>query len=191
MFMRCTPLPATFVTRRGVTGAATEARERAHSALTRRKQWPVSGLEASSPELAGNLQLCNYRLEPRGSRMTHVTAQTFGWCLFAWIGALALVVAYRILSGEISLYGLLSAEGQRFDPERVQSFFVFIFVIGAYFVQALNNDQPTKLPDIPESLLALLAGSNGLFLAGKIARAEISKGRSKKKAVPADPSALG
>ena len=111
--------------------------------------------------------------------MTHVVAQAFGWCLLAWIGALALAIAFRILRGDIALYGLLSAGGQRFDPERVQSFAVFIFVIGGYLLHALYTPgQHNTLPDIPESLLVLLAGSNGVFLAGKIARTEIAKTRS-------------
>ncbi len=106
--------------------------------------------------------------------MTHTVAQTFGWLLLAWIGALVVVVAYRMVQGDIPFDGLLSSDGDRYDPERVQSLAVFLFVIVAYLGGALaGTAEHHRLPDIPASLLALLAGSNGLFIGGKIARQEI------------------
>ena len=49
---------------------------------------------------------------------------------------------------------------------------VFPFVIGYYVIEALHADMSVRasLPDIPQSLLVVLTGSNSLYLAGKIAR---------------------
>jgi hypothetical protein len=52
---------------------------------------------------------------------------------------------------------------------------VFPWVLGVYTLNALHADVsgatgPPSLPDVPEYLLSLLTGSNGLYLAGKIAR---------------------
>ena len=44
--------------------------------------------------------------------------------------------------------------------------------IGYYVIKALNVDVSVSasLPDIPQTLLVALTGSNSLYLAGKIAR---------------------
>jgi len=101
---------------------------------------------------------------------------------------MALVIAFRILRGDIALYGMLSQGGQRFDPERVQSLAVFIFVIGAFLVEAVAAPKKGSLPSIPESLLVLLGGSNGVYLAGKFARGEVEKVRVENKANSVTPS---
>ncbi len=89
----------------------------------------------------------------------------------AWLALLALVIAIRILRGDIPLDGLLSSGSGGVDPERVQSLLVFGFVLVAYVSEFAGLPSGAKaLPEVPNSLLALLAGSNGVYLSGKIAR---------------------
>jgi hypothetical protein len=93
------------------------------------------------------------------------------WALVAWLGAMAALVGYRLLWGGRPLLGLLSNEGRSVDPERVQALLVVLFVAGAYIVTAMGADHSSRtMPDLPEGLLALLAGSEGLYLGGKLAR---------------------
>ena len=100
---------------------------------------------------------------------------TFG--LIAWLGALALLVAVRVLRGDIASSGMLTSEQNNgsVEPERVVAMALVPAVLAFYAIHALNTGivkTPTGLsmPDLPESLVALLTGGNGLYLAGKIAR---------------------
>jgi hypothetical protein len=86
------------------------------------------------------------------------------------LGLLALVIAIRILRGDIPLAGLLSTTGSGVDPERVQTLLVIGFVFAGYLTQFAASTDPKALPEVPESLLVLLAGSNGIYLSGKVAR---------------------
>jgi len=97
-------------------------------------------------------------------------AQIFGYCLLAWLFALAAIIALRMLSGKIPVQGLLTTAGGAADPERVQTLFVTAFVIGALIIDLPGSVERRSLPEIPQSLLLLLAGSNSLYLGGKIAR---------------------
>jgi hypothetical protein len=97
--------------------------------------------------------------------------------LIAWLGALALMVAIRILRGDINSSGMLVSEANddSVNPERVLAMALVPAVLAFYAIHALNTGivkTPTGLsmPDLPESLVALLTGGNGLYLAGKIAR---------------------
>ena len=101
--------------------------------------------------------------------------------LLAWFGALALMVAVRILRGDIVASGMLvndkaRADDGSVDPERVLAMAVVPAVLAAYTIHALNTGVVTNpaglssMPDLPESLVTLLTGGNGLYLAGKIAR---------------------
>lgn len=103
--------------------------------------------------------------------MTWFLAEVVEFALIAWLGILALFVALSILRGDIPLAGLLSSRSGGADPERVQSLLIVGFVLVAYLVEFADlPSDATALPDVPEALLALLAGSNGLYLSGKIAR---------------------
>ncbi len=104
--------------------------------------------------------------------MTGLLARVVEYALAGWLGLLALVIAIRILRGDIPLNGLLSTtDAGGINPERIQSLLVVGFVFGAYLMEFFGAGSSTRsLPDVPESLLVLLAGSNGLYLSGKIAR---------------------
>ena len=75
--------------------------------------------------------------------------------------------------------------------ERVQTLLVLLFVAGAYAIQAAGATAKGALPDIPASLLVLLASSNGVYLAGKITRKEIGKARSRDNSAPPPPAHRG
>jgi hypothetical protein len=100
----------------------------------------------------------------------------FATGLLAWFGLLALLLAIRILRGDIPGTGLLlhHRDDENVAPERVLAMAVFPFVMISYIYSALQVNLAApgmlQLPELPASLLNLVIGSNGLYLAGKIAR---------------------
>ncbi len=103
--------------------------------------------------------------------MTGLLAKAVEFALITWLVLLALVIALGILRGDIPLNGLLSTGGSGIDPERVQSLAVVAIVFGGYLMEVVGAPSGARtLPEVPESLLLLLAGSNGLYLSGKVAR---------------------
>jgi hypothetical protein len=84
------------------------------------------------------------------------------WCL---LGALFLLIGYRILTGKIKLNGLLSAKHRDggLSPARIQ--LLVLTLTGAFYYVMKVIDNPTELPAVPQSLLLALGGSN-LFYAG-------------------------
>jgi hypothetical protein len=103
-------------------------------------------------------------------RMAQLLADIVKFALIGWLGLLALVIAMRILRGDIPLAGLLSTTGAGIDPERVQALLVIGFVFAGYLTAFATSTDPRSLRDVPESLLIVLAGSNGIYLSGKLAR---------------------
>lgn len=96
--------------------------------------------------------------------------------LLTWLGLLAMLVAVRVLRGDIRVSGFLAeSDGAQVTPERALMMIVFPLVLLMYVLRALNGDLAIVdgrpiMPDVPEFLLAVLTGGNGLYLAGKIAR---------------------
>jgi hypothetical protein len=95
--------------------------------------------------------------------------------LLIWFGLLSLLIATRVLRGDIKAIGVLehSARSEAVAPERVVSMAVFPIIIVGYAVVGLHADVSgpnPSLPEIPNEIVNLLIGSNGLYLAGKIAR---------------------
>src|SRR5205814_10692473 len=93
-------------------------------------------------------------------------SQAFKWFMLAWLSALAVLIAYRVLTGQIALQGLLTMDGQRFSPERLQLLLLTVGALVIYAEEALANK---KMPDVPDGLLTLLVGSHVLYLGGTIA----------------------
>jgi hypothetical protein len=99
--------------------------------------------------------------------------------LVAWLGLVALLIAVRVLRGDIRVAGFLAdttdGAGIHVAPERVVALVVFPLVLLIYATNALNAELAVVgarpvMPDVPEYLLTLLTGGNGLYLAGKMAR---------------------
>lgn len=99
-------------------------------------------------------------------------AEALGYCLLAWLAVLAAILAFRMLTGEIPLEGILTTKGEDIDPERLQSILVTCFVLMFFIIEVPGALARRSLPDIPQALLVLLGGSNGLYLGGKIARTQ-------------------
>jgi hypothetical protein len=103
-------------------------------------------------------------------------AKVFEAGLLGWMALLILLIGVRILRGDIRADGLLlhREDDASVAPERALAMAIFPVVIISYAYTALNMNLevpgPVRLPDVPESLLNLVLGSNGLYLAGKIAR---------------------
>lgn len=96
--------------------------------------------------------------------------------LLAWFGLLAMLIAMRALRGDIINIGFLADKlGAGVAPERALMVAIFPAVVAAYAYSALTGEVPMingrpSLPEVSPHLLALLTGSNSIYLAGKIAR---------------------
>jgi len=108
-----------------------------------------------------------------------VVTTLFAAALLTWLGLLAMLVTLRILRGEIPATGLLThqlnADGEKVAPERVVAMTTVPAVLGLCISDTLQTDVSggagmPSLPDVPEYLLTVLTGGNGLYLPGKIAR---------------------
>ena len=106
--------------------------------------------------------------------------------LLFWLAAMALVVGWRCINGSINVAGMLADNSkaqadQRPAPDRVQLLVSFIFAVVAYARLALASTQghdaalPTQLPEAPNELVMLFAGSHSIYLIGKYRRS-IQKG---------------
>ena len=93
-------------------------------------------------------------------------ATFFEYFLQIWLAALAAVIAYRLLTGGISLNGLFSMDGTRFSPERLQLFIVTLLMIVAYAEESLRTMQ---MAPISNELVAFFAASHAVYLGGKTA----------------------
>src|SRR5215472_3394671 len=89
------------------------------------------------------------------------------------IGGLIGIVAWKMMTGEISLDQLfegdsLARDGTRSSYSsggRVQAFLVTIYVAFYYLMQVIHN--PTEFPEVPTGLVGVLAGSHALYLGDK------------------------
>jgi hypothetical protein len=96
--------------------------------------------------------------------------------LLLWLGLLALLVLGKMLRGKITTRGLLAQDptnaGTEMQPERAVVMLVFPLVLLHLVVDSLAIDASVtrSLPDIPEYLVTLLTGGNGIYLAGKMLR---------------------
>jgi len=98
--------------------------------------------------------------------------------LICWLVVLAAFVFYAVLLRGRKLVELLTDDNNRYiAPERVTELFIILMVAGYYLLNGgsadIIFDEATNsywMPDIPQSLLVLLAGGKSVFLAGKMAR---------------------
>jgi hypothetical protein len=88
------------------------------------------------------------------------------------IGGFWLVIVWKLLTGGIRLNQLLSGDRSNGDTYfswgRAQFLAVSLFVAGQYLLRVTQD--PSKLPDIPNGVLALLGGSAAVY-AGEKAQA--------------------
>jgi hypothetical protein len=91
--------------------------------------------------------------------------------VIVFLGGLAAIIAYRLLTGRINtqylLYGTQKDGTIYFSPERVQ---LLLFTLGTamfYVAEVLKDRNSGELPDISTQTLALLGGSHAIYLGGK------------------------
>lgn len=88
-----------------------------------------------------------------------------------FLGALAAIVATRLLAGGINarnlLYGRKVGGALYFSPERIQLLLFTLWTAVSYLLGVVETKGGGKLPDIPTTTLALLGGSHALYLGGK------------------------
>jgi hypothetical protein len=107
-----------------------------------------------------------------------VVGTLFAGGLLVWMALLMLLVGVRVLRGDIQTDGMLVHSARRtgdVDPERAVMAVAFPFVVLMYILDALHADVSgsagrPSLPDVPQYLLTLLMGGNGVYLAGKFTR---------------------
>jgi len=90
--------------------------------------------------------------------------------LFGFIG----VVLWKLVTGDISLEYLLYGDARVrrgappstfFSPGRAQMLMMTVIFAGYYLLQVIQD--PTHFPDVPDGVLAVLAGSHAVYLGGK------------------------
>lgn len=85
------------------------------------------------------------------------------------LGGLALVVAYKMLTGRINMRGLLDDKAAGgLSPGRVQLLVLTLAGAGYYLLLTVENGHPTEFPEVPQELLALVGGSNLVYLGSKV-----------------------
>ena len=81
-----------------------------------------------------------------------------------WVVAFGAIVFYKVAVGEITLNGLLTVDGQRVSPGRIQLLLATLVGVFSFLASALDTH---RLPVIPDSLLASLFASHSVYLTGK------------------------
>jgi hypothetical protein len=113
--------------------------------------------------------------EPNGISLEAFSMQALAtvvtWEVGLFLGALATIVVFQILTGQISTKRLLFGRrrnGQVYlSPERIQLLVLTLAAAGQYVYLFLQDSSRSALPEVPQSTLALLGGSHGIYLGGK------------------------
>ncbi len=92
------------------------------------------------------------------------------WGLQIWLALMVATVVVKMLQGDIALTETMAHEHQGgYAPERAQLFLASIAAVAYYAFQgfSLLGTGATSLPDVDDTVVTLLAGSNGIYLFGK------------------------
>jgi hypothetical protein len=87
-----------------------------------------------------------------------------------FLGALAAILSMRLLTGSINTRGLFFGRKDSqyyFSPARVQLLVLTLGEAVNYLLTVLQTPNTHSLPPVPQEWLAILGGSNGMYLAGK------------------------
>jgi len=96
--------------------------------------------------------------------------QLTGYCAEGLVIGFAVVILWKVLTGTISLDGLLDSSdgGKRSSsPVRMQFLLFTLVAAGQYLVAAWKNPTTDSLPPVPQQVLAMVAGSQAIYLGGK------------------------
>ena len=84
------------------------------------------------------------------------------------------LIFWKLVTGSINLRCLLYGEARRhdrggysdfFSPGRAQMLMLTLALAGYYLLQVIQD--PTHFPEVPDGLLAAVAGSHAIYLGGK------------------------
>lgn len=100
------------------------------------------------------------------------------------IGGLFGIVVWKMMTGEIPLEQLFEGDSLARDGTRssyasggrVQAFLVTIYVAFYYLMQVIHN--PKEFPEVPTSVVGVLAGSHAVYLGGKARAMLLSRFRN-------------
>ena len=90
----------------------------------------------------------------------------------AIVGGFALVVAFQLVTGQINLRNMLAEKdgSGRYSPIRVQLLVLTLAGLGYYVLKLFDSTDAggaITLPRLPAGLVAVLGGSNLVYLSGK------------------------
>jgi hypothetical protein len=92
------------------------------------------------------------------------------WEVLVFVGGLGVIVALRLLTGDINIRGLLTgskSDGTKyFSPERVQ-LLVAIIALGFQYLVLVSRTPSGQMPGIPTGAMQLFGLSNAIYLGGK------------------------
>lgn len=90
--------------------------------------------------------------------------------------ALAVVVAFKLLAGQINVHGLLldKATG-KFSPGRLQLLLVTVGAAAYYGFEILLASESGALPQVPGPVLFVVGASNAGYLGGKVYASLLAK----------------
>ena len=91
--------------------------------------------------------------------------------LSGFLFALAIVVAFQIITRRINLAGVLSQKDpdnpNQTSPERVQLLLTTIAASATYLGEVAKNTDSTMMPDVSNQWLYLLGGSSTIYMLRK------------------------
>jgi len=96
--------------------------------------------------------------------MTSVATLAY-WQGLVLLGGFFEIIFWRLLTRQISLAGLLQADDEGFSPARAQMLMVTLLVAMQYLMRVIQLG--TAFPELPQSWLAALGASHGVYLGGK------------------------
>ncbi len=90
------------------------------------------------------------------------------WTILGWFAAIALFILYKIVTGGISLEGVVrhKADGS-FGFHRLQLLAMTLLFACGYVMFALRQPPGSGMPEISTPILAALLGSQTAYLGGK------------------------
>src|SRR5580692_3863410 len=92
------------------------------------------------------------------------------------LSGLMIVVACKVIAGDINLSGLLTVSKDpkqpgapsAFSPARAQMLMATLLGAMYYIIQVINNPSVNRLPDAPSTLVGIIGGSHAIYLGGKV-----------------------
>ena len=88
---------------------------------------------------------------------------------FAFLGAVMVIVIFKLLAGTIVTRGLLlDKRTGEFSPSRLQLMLMTIAGAAYYFALIVQSSDREGFPEVPGALLVLIGASNATYLGSKI-----------------------